>query len=737
MKLVVLALAAGTAYAECPNACSGHGTCGTFDECICYPNWQEADCSGRTCPFAAAHVDTPKGDLDGSADALSGPSQNVVSGSMVYPHGTTEQYPYMADSAGTQLTNTGHAYAECGNKGICDRKSGECDCFPGYAGAGCQKAACGDATCSGHGVCMSAQDLAAADHGNVYNLWDSEVTMGCKCEPGYSGPTCESKMCKHGLDPLYIDDDYMTIRAPTARVLLQYVNTTDSRADGAASAEARDDLGNADADGKEVTGLSITGTYAIKFYDAFGEDYQTDPLAATAGCGEITAALESMANDVVPSGSVVCSEIKAGAGVDVNSRNKVEYDLTFTENLGDLKPIEINANLDGTRSSVYAIGHQGADNKVKFDVDVKVLANAEGISGENIDYFPTMCDGVTLQATAVADAGAGNSGGSSEVEAGGFAYASGTGFDAAAVKLLKACLGDADGDASNNLEVYNWDYGLTNTTWHPHVVKLTKTPTARTTAGVTDDYDAGKYYLAYYGAGKEGDATERFYFSGLPEVGVDMSVFTTDGTATVLANRTSGQGRDSNPSGNIDRDVTASVTARFAKYSTTVYTSADVSCDSNHLNACLNKGDKVLLPYMPVAQDGVKVSVADAAASANTGNLYTVVKVGVDAPSASTGTTEDRFYFVVDKAINWDGSATAARSAFRGSVMDEGDTSGATAGTQLVGIHSIVKFEPGPTSYEFVQQCSGRGLCNGDDGLCECFTGYTSDNCDQQSALAV
>ena len=46
-------------------ACSGHGTCGTFDECICYPNWQEADCSGRTCPFVPAHVDTPKGDLDG------------------------------------------------------------------------------------------------------------------------------------------------------------------------------------------------------------------------------------------------------------------------------------------------------------------------------------------------------------------------------------------------------------------------------------------------------------------------------------------------------------------------------------------------------------------------------------------------------------------------------------------------------------------------------------------------
>ena len=125
-------------------ACSGHGTCGTFDECICYPNWQEADCSGRTCPFVPAHVDTPKGDLDGSADALSGTGTTVIAGSTVYPHGTTEQYPLMVDSAGGSLTNTGHAYAECGNKGICDRKSGECDAS-GYS-AGCQKAARGDAT---------------------------------------------------------------------------------------------------------------------------------------------------------------------------------------------------------------------------------------------------------------------------------------------------------------------------------------------------------------------------------------------------------------------------------------------------------------------------------------------------------------------------------------------------------------------------------------------------------------
>merc|ERR1719359_847228 len=385
-------------------------------------------------------------------------------------------------------------------------------------------------------------------------------------------------------------------------------------------------------------------------------------MDSTAGCIEIKAALESMANDVVPSGSVVCSEIKAGAGVDVNSRNKVEYDLTFTENLGDLKPIEINANLDGTRPSVYAIGHQGADNKVKFDVDVKVLANAEGISGENIDYFPTMCDGVTFQAEA---------GKKGEVSVGGVGVPTAGSLTAAEEKLLKACLGDADGDASNNLEVYNWDYGTANTTFHPHIVKIVKTPSARTSmsssssshGSVVDDYDAGKYYLA--------------------------------------------------------------------KYGTTVYTSTDVSCDTansgakkHHLNACLDKGDKVFLFDAPVGPDSTKASLESASAfTADTGNMYTVVKVGTSAPSASTPTTEDRYYFVVDKAINWDGSATLARKDFGIGGGPTGWTLGpisqgqfdgmAAPGDQAIGTVPVVKFSPGATSYEFVQQCSGRGLCNG------------------------
>ena len=93
----LLALAA-TAYAYCPNGCSGHGSCGSDDRCTCYLRannetaWVAADCSERTCPKDVAWVKFP------------------VAG-----------------------YNDVHSVEECSNQGICDRKSGECDCFDGSA----------------------------------------------------------------------------------------------------------------------------------------------------------------------------------------------------------------------------------------------------------------------------------------------------------------------------------------------------------------------------------------------------------------------------------------------------------------------------------------------------------------------------------------------------------------------------------------------------------------------------
>lgn len=698
--LLGLLLVVKTAWAECPNACSGHGTCGAFDECTCYANWQGGDCSLKTCPFSISHVDSPKGDLDGSADALSSPSETVVVDSTVYPFGTSEQYPLMVDSRGYELVNTAHAYAECGNKGICDRKSGECECFPGYEGAGCQRASCPDPICSGHGTCHTAAEIAAKDHGNKYALWDKDVTMGCMCEPGYTGPACAEKMCKYGVDPLYDDDEYMSIRLPTARVVFENAN-----------------LGH----DYEKNGV-LAGTYAIKFYDVFGDDFQTKPLSVNSTCDEITTALEELPNSAVPMGSVICS-MESNYDAD-----KVVYDLTFQENPGDLKPIEIDMYLDGSRSTVYNARDPFGTNvnaSIDFNVSATVYPNYYGISGEFTDYFSEYCNGVAITMSPI----------DSQLERIAGVRGKVGSLSTAEAKLLKKCLGDANGDSSDNVEVYDWDFGLWNTTLHPHIVKIAPHPTFGTEPK-SAVHDAGKYYLLWYDSDGEGT----FYLGNKPEdvSGKEYTVFTTHGTATIVTNSSKTlYGDNGLPWDGTDYAAkllanSMPVTGRFDKGTSTVYTSRDASCAHSELYTCIEKGDHIFLfdanwPTEVGTAFG-NLSVPPPGTASDTGNMYKVVKISVEAPSPTTFITEDRYQIVVDKVINWDGSYTVRKGSL-----------GLAPEDQLVGHQYIVKFTPDPTmgNYEYVQQCSGRGLCDTDSGLCECFSGYTNDNCDLQSSLAV
>lgn len=178
-----------------------------------------------TCPFGTSHVDIPKGDLDAST-TIENIGATLITGSTVYPFGTTEAYPRMEDTVGLVSTNTAHAYAECSNKGLCDRKTGQCECLPGYDGTACQRASCPSEggqrktttqlgtinaifinqrgndqgigsvfsgtsvsnvqanECSGHGTCNTIEELAISDGNNSYELWDKESSMGCSCDPG-------------------------------------------------------------------------------------------------------------------------------------------------------------------------------------------------------------------------------------------------------------------------------------------------------------------------------------------------------------------------------------------------------------------------------------------------------------------------------------------------------------------------------------------------------------------------
>ncbi len=76
------------------------------------------------------------------------------------PDCTSKTCPSGIAWADLATTNkTAHAVTECSNRGICDRHFGTCKCFPGAAGAACDRSACPN-DCSGHGQCMSMKELA-------------------------------------------------------------------------------------------------------------------------------------------------------------------------------------------------------------------------------------------------------------------------------------------------------------------------------------------------------------------------------------------------------------------------------------------------------------------------------------------------------------------------------------------------------------------------------------------------
>jgi len=48
----------------------------------------------------------------------------------------------------------------------------------------------------------------------------------------------------------------------------------------------------------------------------------------------------------------------------------------------------------------------------------------------------------------------------------------------------------------------------------------------------------------------------------------------------------------------------------------------------------------------------------------------------------------------------------------------------------------VYKFTAPTNKYQYAAQCANRGICDSNTGLCNCFAGFTNDNCDTIDALA-
>lgn len=493
----------------------------------------------------------------------------------------------------------------------------------------------------------------------------------------------------NGIDPLYTDDT--TVRVTTTTVRFE---SSDASA--------------------------LSGEYAIKFYDHFGEDWLTRsiPISATGvidaktHCDSVSEALAALPSGTIP--SVECSQTV------IDTNKGVEYTLTFTDNPGELREIEIDQYLDGSRPTVEV-----STGTLKTGVHTKVL-------GESIDYFAERCEGITVKVLADSD-DADDSWTAANVRPGSLGYLTGPNgdFTAAEKKILKKCLSDSDWDSENNVEVANWDpatlvendgidsYNMIGA--FPHAVKVVP---VETTPGHST-YTPGSYHLVWYddaATGKEFRVANLSSDANLHSEADEMYLYTTKGTVQQM-----GWGSESEIADNSAGGASSTrIVGYFDKDSKRIYTNYDTSCvnnpespaDRNHV--CVNKGDKLLVldSCWSSTLGETAVECTDSTVpSHHSGNIYTVNKVETKVENG-----------VNANVIEVDGGLTFQTIESSNDVI-------------------LFHFSPpkdGTTKY--VSECSGRGLCGDgygldldeqiDAGICSCFDGYTGNDCSKQSVLA-
>jgi len=270
IQIFVLAASAAVTQAFCPSYCSGHGECQENDICECFPGFGEADCSVRTCPSGLSWV------VGTSSELAALPTPNGPAGK--------------------------HPYTECSSRGVCDRATGECECFDGYTGKACRRSKCPN-ECSGHGLCVADGDIRSVLDGvNYYGgsddfllapqkqYWNSKMSHQCICDQQYTGYDCSTRICPVGLDPSTSCDDSAAVNDIQAVSVLF----------GTGAAALSDD----DSDGVTNTNEAykaenIEQFLTLTFTSQFNARYETPPISYWDSAATVQQALISLPNFAV------------------------------------------------------------------------------------------------------------------------------------------------------------------------------------------------------------------------------------------------------------------------------------------------------------------------------------------------------------------------------------------------------------------------------------------------------
>lgn len=274
----------------------------------CEPGFTGSDCTQLKCPYSMSFATS-----NIKQDWVYTPSTASLINTM-YPNDGIET------AVGKQLQCTKdttfdnqHAYRECGGRGLCDRTTGECKCFPSFTGEGCRRTTCPN-DCSGHGQCRTdansfyylGQTPKVPYGSNIpaYSRAAGAATWGihwpwlkyqqCHCDAGYEGDDCSLRQCPKGDDP---------------------------------ETDCKDDRGNDVQLLKcDLNGGVKKGFFQLRFIDQFGGEYDTRPIlidtdtmSAEDNANSVQDALEALPNFAIP-------EVE----VDVKQTTKAKPEITVT-----------------------------------------------------------------------------------------------------------------------------------------------------------------------------------------------------------------------------------------------------------------------------------------------------------------------------------------------------------------------------------------------------------------------